>query len=204
MRRGILGGTFDPIHQGHLVAAHEVAARARLDRVLIIPAGAPWQKRDRRIASAQHRLAMVRLAIVGDPLLEVSEIDVEREGPTYTIDMIDELSRLYPDDELVLIIGADLAPRLITWHRYQDVLARVEVLICSRPEYPLDLSHLPDGRFTIVDIPALAISSTGVRSMLEAGLDVSDVLPPLVHEFIRDHEVYGPPALPNAVEDFRL
>lgn len=204
MRRGILGGTFDPIHQGHLVAAREVAGRLGLDRVMIIPAGAPWQKRDRRIAPASDRLAMARLAVAGESLFDVSEIDVLREGPTYTIDMLDELKALHPHDDLILIIGADLAPRLTSWHRYQEILERVEIAICRRPEYPLDLSSLPDGRFTIVDISALAISSTGVRSMLDAGLDVSDLVAPAVLAYIREHEVYGPPVLPNTVEDFRL
>jgi nicotinate-nucleotide adenylyltransferase len=204
LRRGILGGTFDPIHNGHLVAGREVAGRLGLDRVVIIPAGAPWQKRDRRIASPGDRLAMVRLAVQGDPLFEVSEIDIRRDGPTYTIDMLEELSVLHPDDEFVLIIGTDLAPRLASWHRYREVLQRVEIAICTRPDYPLDLSSLPDGRFTVVDIPALPISSTGVRAMVDSGLDVSDLVPTAVLEYIREHEVYGSPALPASLEDFRL
>lgn len=204
MRRGILGGTFDPIHNGHIVAARAVAERLGLNRVMVIPAGSPWQKRDRKIASAEDRLAMIRLAISGDPLFEVSEIDIRRSGPTYTIDMLDELGALFPDDELVLIIGADLAPRLPSWHRYEEVLDRVGIAICTRPEYPLDLSRLPDGKFMIVDIPALAISSTGVRSMIDAGLDVSDLMPESVVSYIREHAVYGPHLIPSSVEDFRL
>lgn len=204
MRRGILGGTFDPIHNGHIVAGREVASHAHLDQVLLIPAGSPWQKRDRRIASSEHRLAMAKLAIEGDPLFAVSEIDIRRDGPTYTIDMLDELAVLYPEDELVLVIGSDLAPRLTSWHRYEDVLRRVEIVICTRPEYPLDLSVMPDGRFTIVDIAALSISSTGIRAMLDSGLDISDLVPVSVLEYIRSHEVYGASVVPSSLEDFRL
>jgi len=204
LRRGILGGTFDPIHLGHLVAGREVAGRMGLDRVLIIPAGAPWQKRDRQIASAHDRVEMVRRAIGDDPLFEVSEIDVRRSGPTYTIDMLDELRTLYPQDELILIVGADLAPRLTSWHRYEEVLERVEIVICSRPEYPLDLSALPDGRFVIMDLPTPAISSTAIRARLDAGLDVSDLVPAGTLAYIQEHEVYGPNLLPGTLEDFRL
>lgn len=202
MRLGILGGTFDPVHNGHLVLGREVAERLGLDRVILIPAGDPWQKRDRRIASAVDRIEMIRRAIAGDPLFEVSEIDVRRSGPTYTVDMLDELQQIHPDDELILIIGADLAPRLSSWHRYQEILQRVMIVICTRPEHPLDLTQLPDGRFMIMDLLTLAISSTGVRARLDAGLDVSEQIPASVLEYLATHEVYGPRIA--QVEDFRL
>jgi nicotinate-nucleotide adenylyltransferase len=204
LRRGILGGTFDPIHEGHLVAGRSVAEQLGLDRVMLIPAGAPWQKRDRKIASAQDRLEMIKLAVQGDTLFEVSEIDVRRDGPTYTIDMLEELAAIYPNDTLILIIGADLAPRLTSWHRHAEVFAAAEIAICSRPEYPLDFRSLPDGRFTVVEIPALSISSSEVRAMLDGGLDVSNMVPPAVLAYIVENDIYGNRVIPASLEDFRL
>lgn len=205
MRRGLLGGTFDPVHRGHLHAARKIASEARLDRVMLIPAGMPWQKSDRRISGAQDRLSMLNLATAGDPLFEVSDIDVRRTGPTYTFDMLAEVKALYPEDELFLIIGADIVPRLKSWHRYQEVIAQVDIIICSRPEWPLDLSGLPEGRFTLVDIDALPISSSGVRAMVQNGLDASDLLPDGVMTYINDHDLYVDQVLGQPrPEEYRL
>lgn len=205
MRRGLLGGTFDPVHRGHLHAAREIARSAHLDRVLLIPAGMPWQKSNRHISPADDRLAMLALAVDGDELFEVSDIDVRRNGPTYTIDMITELKAIYPDDDLVLIIGSDIVPRLSSWHRYEEVIAQIEIVVCTRPEFPLDLSGLPDGRFSIVDISALPISSSGVRAMIQNGLDASDLLPSGVMTYINDHDLYlEQPVSQPRPEEFRL
>lgn len=190
MRYGLLGGTFDPVHQGHLHAAREIARAARLDRILLIPAGIPWQKAERKIAAPRDRLAMLQIAVGGDPLFEVSDIDLRREGPTYTIDMLAALKEMHPQDELVLIIGSDIVPRLDSWHRYREVIDQVEIIICGRPEFPLDLSQLPDGRFTVVDVNALPISSSGVRAMIQNGLDASDLLPEGVMSYISEHDLY--------------
>lgn len=205
MRRGLLGGTFDPVHRGHLHAAREIAALARLDSILLIPAGMPWQKADRTISSAEDRLAMLRLAVMDDELFEVSDIDVRRSGPTYTIDMIAELKAQYPQDELVLIIGSDIVPRLHTWHRYEEVISQIEILICSRPEFALDLSHLPDGKFRVLDVNALPISSSGVRAMIQNGLDASEMLPEGVQQYITDHDLYLERSITQPrPEEFRL
>lgn len=205
MRRGLLGGTFDPVHRGHLHAAREIAQAARLDRVLFIPAGIPWQKADRKISSPADRLRMLQLALADQPNFDISDIDIRREGPTYTIDMISDLRGIYPDDELVLIIGSDIVPRLHTWHRYQEVIDTIEIVICSRPEFTLDLSHLPKGRFSVVDINALVISSSGVRAMIQNGLDASELVPESVQQYITEHDLYLETSIVQPrPEEFRL
>lgn len=205
MRRGLLGGTFDPVHRGHLHAAREIAQAAKLEKILLIPAGMPWQKSDRKISPADDRLAMLSIAVAGDPLFDVSDIDVRRTGPTYTFDMITELKELYPNDELVLIIGSDIVPRLNSWHRYQEVISMIEIIVCTRPEFPLDLSSLPDGRFTIIDVRALPVSSSGVRAMIHNGLDAADMLPQGVMDYITDHDLYlEQPVSQPRPEEYRL
>jgi nicotinate-nucleotide adenylyltransferase len=205
MRIGILGGTFDPIHRGHLFAASAVAEAAQLDRVLLVPAGVPWQKSDREITSGADRLAMLELAIGDDPRFQACTTDLDRPGPTYTIDLLDDLRSRFPDDELLLIIGADVVPKLPTWHRIDEILERVGLLVCARPEYRIDLSGLPTARITILDLPTLPISSSSIRAMVANGVDASELVPEGVWEYINDNDLYRTDApLGARLEDFRL
>lgn len=188
MRTGILGGTFDPIHIAHLHAGEVALHQARLDRVLFMPAGAPWQKSDRRVSSGEHRLAMTRLAIDEYEGFEVDDREVLRDGPTYTADTLDT----FPErEDLFLILGADAASRLPTWQRYEDVLNRVTVLVVPRPgtDSTEVATTVPEAVF--LDMAVLEVSGTDIRAMAKTGRPFRFLVADPVYDYIQQHHLYA-------------
>lgn len=184
MRTGILGGTFDPIHIAHLHTAECALYQLGLDRVLVLPAGDPWQKADRELAAAGHRLEMCRLAVQGVDRFDVDDREVRRDGPTYTIDTLET----FPDDEdLVLILGADSATGLETWHRWEEVAARVSFAIAPRPGVPPP--DIPGAES--IEIGLLEISGRDIRRRAREGRPFRYLVTQAVHDYIIANNLYA-------------
>jgi len=196
MRVGVLGGTFDPIHMGHVEVAKAAMECARLDRVLFVPSAQP-PHRAAAEASAEDRLAMSRLAVDGDSRLEVSDVEVKRGGKSYTVDTLQELHRSLPDDELFLILGWDAARLFRTWHQPEGVSALASFVIVGRPGMPppkqadLKLAGLDPDRVVVCLLPTPDISGSELRRAIAAGKSVAGKLPPAVERYIAAHHVYG-------------
>jgi nicotinate-nucleotide adenylyltransferase len=196
-RVGVLGGTFDPIHDGHLVAAQEAWHQLHLDYVLLLPAGDPPHKTGRPFASARDRVRLVELAIAGRAHLRVSRVDLERPGPHYTADALDLLRQeLGREVRLFFIEGVDSLADISTWHQPERVLAAAELAVVGRPGYSIDLdaleARLPglSQRIHWVSMPALAISSTDLRLRVRTGRPISYLLPACVEAYIDEHHLY--------------
>lgn len=188
-----MGGTFDPIHHGHLVAASEVQSWFDLDEVIFVPTGEPWQKADRDVSPAEHRYLMTVIATAANPRFEVSRVDIDRSGPTYTIDTLRELTALHPDADLYFITGADAMAALLTWQDHEELFKLAHFVGCTRPGHELtdgSLEGLPKDRITLVEIPALTISSTDCRHRVESGEPVWYLVPDGVVQYIGKHELY--------------
>lgn len=194
-RVGVLGGTFDPVHIGHLSVAVEVRAALGLDVVLLVVAASPWQKVDRRtIAPADDRLAVCRAAVDGLPGVEVSDLEIVRGGPTYTADTLIELQVREPGAELFLIVGADVAGLLDTWVRLDEVRAAATLVVVGRPGSSFDTEGLrAEGwRVEAVNVPALAISSSDLRARRAAGRPIDVLVPANAVREIEDRGLYAP------------
>ena len=192
-RLGVMGGTFDPIHHGHLVAASEVQAWFDLDEVVFVPTGEPYQKSGREVSPAEHRYLMTVIATASNPRFTVSRVDVDRSGPTYTVDTLNDLHRLHPDADLYFITGADALSNILTWRDAEGLFALAEFVGCTRPGYGMDaqtLEGMPHDRVTIVEIPALAISSTDCRQRTARGEPVWYLVPDGVVQYITKHRLY--------------
>lgn len=190
---GILGGTFDPIHAGHLLVARHALRSLGLERVLFIPAGTPWLKAGRRVAPARHRMAMTRLAVAGCPRFEASDMEVERPGPTYTADTLAELrERFGAGAALYLILGMDAARDMGRWHQPERVFALCEVVAVPRGEADTDadIGGAPSGIRVLRDAPRLAVSSTEIRAKIAAGASVEGDVPDAAADYIRRHGLY--------------
>jgi nicotinate-nucleotide adenylyltransferase len=188
-----MGGTFDPIHHGHLVAASEVQAWFDLDEVVFVPTGDPWQKSDREVSPAEHRYLMTVIATAANPRFNVSRVDIDRRGPTYTIDTLKDLRARFPDAELYFITGADALADIFTWRDAEELFALAQFVGCTRPGYSTDdstLAGIPADRVTIVEIPALAISSTDCRDRTRRGEPVWYLVPDGVVQYIAKHHLY--------------
>src|ERR1041384_996716 len=144
MRIGVMGGTFDPIHHGHLVAASEVQARFDLDRVIFVPTGQPWQKASREVSPAEDRYLMTVIATASNPRFSVSRVDVDRDGPTYTIDTLRDLRARQPDAELFFITGADALAAILSWKGAPALFELAHFIGVTRPGYQLSDAHLPE------------------------------------------------------------
>jgi nicotinate-nucleotide adenylyltransferase len=189
-----MGGTFDPVHHGHLVAASEVQASFDLDEVVFVPTGKPWQKSERQVTSAEHRYLMTVIATAANPRFTVSRVDIDRDGPTYTIDTLRDLSAAMPDADLYFITGADALTEIFTWREAADLFGLAQFVGCTRPGYEMNLDSLtgiPAERVTILEIPALAISSTDCRRRTAAGQPVWYLVPDGVAQYIAKHNLYG-------------
>ena len=186
MRLGILGGTFDPIHLGHVAAARAAMECADLDRVLFVPAGVP-PHRSATVADARQRAEMTRLAVQGDKRFEVSDIEVRRQGPSYTVDTLRELHRLHPGDELFLILGWDAAKLLSTWHEPDEVRKLASLIIVTRPG-----SGAPTGTSDIVcERPTPDVSASLLRRRLARGQPTTDMLAPAVAAYVAAQGLYA-------------
>jgi nicotinate-nucleotide adenylyltransferase len=192
-RVGLFGGSFDPIHNAHLQLARTALTALNLAEVRLIPAGNPWQ-RPPLCASAPHRLAMVRLAIAGEQGLSVDDCEVQRQGPSYTIDTLAHFAAQEPQAQPVLLLGADQWARLHTWHRWQDITAQAQIAVAQRgntPVYtPPELAHT---HFAPLPMPAMPHSSTQIRALLANGASVTGLLPERVAQYIAQHQLYRKP-----------
>ena len=196
-RVGVMGGTFDPIHHGHLVAASEVQAWFGLDEVIFVPTGQPWQKAERAVSPAEDRYLMTVIATAANPRFMVSRVDIDRQGATYTIDTLRDLASLHPDTDFYFITGADAMAALLTWQDHEELFKLAHFMGCTRPGHELDestLEGLPRDRITLVEIPALAISSTDCRHRVQRGEPVWYLVPDGVVQYIGKHGLYRAPA----------
>ena len=193
MRRiGVMGGTFDPIHHGHLVAASEVAHIFTLDEVIFVPTGQPYQKGGRQVSPAEDRYLMTVIATASNPRFSVSRVDIDRPGPTYTIDTLREIhAKNDPADELYFITGADALAEILTWHDADELFTLAHFVGCTRPGHRLSGAGLPDGKVSLVEIPALSISSTECRARVEAGEPVWYLVPDGVVQYIAKRALYA-------------
>ena len=192
---GIMGGTFDPIHNGHLVAASEAAYRFDLDKVIFVPTGQPWQKADRTVTDAEHRYLMTMVATASNPRFTVSRVDIEREGPTYTIDTLRDIRHFYPDAELYFITGADALASIMSWREWEEMLEMAHFVGVTRPGYPLTRDMVPEDQrdnIELIDIPAMAISSTDCRERASSGVPVWYLVPDGVVQYIAKNHLYSP------------
>jgi nicotinate-nucleotide adenylyltransferase len=192
-RVGVMGGTFDPIHHGHLVAASEVQAWFNLDEVVFVPTGAPWQKTDRQVAAAEDRYLMTVIATASNPRFWVSRVDIDRPGPTYTVDTLRDLAVALPGAELYFITGADALADIFTWREADELFDMAQFVGCTRPGFVMDaetLGKIPSARVTMVEVPALAISSTDVRRRTMRGEPVWYLVPDGVVQYIAKHQLY--------------
>ncbi len=195
MRRvGVMGGTFDPIHHGHLVAASEVAHRFNLDEVVFVPTGQPWQKDGSAVSAPEDRYVMTVLATAHDPRFRVSRVDIDRGGPTYTVDTLrdlhHELDELDVPAELFFITGADALANIATWRDSDEVVSMAHFIGVTRPGHVLKDPGLPQGSVTLVEVPALAISSTDCRTRVAAGEPIRYMVPDAVLEYIDKRSLY--------------
>ncbi|MGO1726047.1 nicotinate-nucleotide adenylyltransferase [Glutamicibacter ardleyensis] len=188
LRLGVMGGTFDPIHNGHLVAASEVAAEYDLDEVVFVPTGQPWQKSTRDVSAAEHRYLMTVIATASNPGFTVSRVDIDREGATYTHDTLLDLRAERPEAELFFITGADALSRIASWKDIDQVWGLAHFVGVSRPGHVLPELHQEN--VSLLEIPALAISSTDCRGRVAQGKPVWYLVPDGVVQYIAKYGLY--------------
>lgn len=206
-RIGIMGGTFDPIHHGHLVAGSEVADLFHLDEVVFVPTGQPWQKKDKHVSPAEDRYLMTVIATASNPRFQVSRVDIDRGGDTFTIDTLADMQREYPDAELFFITGADALSKIVTWRDWESMFDLAHFVGVTRPGYTLPgigdgedadatlaplQSEVDAGRLSLVEIPAMSISSTDCRDRAAQGRPVWYLVPDGVVQYIAKHRMYAP------------
>ena len=189
-RIGIMGGTFDPIHNGHLVAASEVAWALNLDEVIFVPTGNPSFKQDKHVTAAEHRYLMTVIATSQNPQFSVSRVDIDRPGVTYTIDTLKDLRKEFPDAELFFITGADAIAQMATWKDADKLFSMAKFVAVGRPGYKLDLGGMPEESVIKVEIPALAISSTDCRHRASIGEPLWYLVPDGVVRYIDKYGLY--------------
>jgi nicotinate-nucleotide adenylyltransferase len=190
-RIGVMGGTFDPIHHGHLVAASEVAHIFSLDEVVFVPTGEPWQKEGRSVSAAEDRYLMTVIATASNPRFSVSRIDIDRPGPTYTIDTLRDLcAERRAEADLFFITGADALSRMMSWQDVDELFRLAHFVGCTRPGHRLTGRGLPQGGVSLVEIPALAISSTECRQRVAAGEPIWYLVPDGIVQYIAKRKLY--------------
>lgn len=189
-RVGIMGGTFDPIHNGHLVAASEVMDAFDLDQVVFVPAATQPFKEGRKVASAEHRYLMTVIATASNNRFTVSRVDIDRGGLTYTYDTLRELHREEPDVDWFFITGADALASILRWKNADELFSLAHFVGVTRPGHDLDVSGLPQDVISIVEIPALSISSSDCRQRVQSGKPVWYLVPDGVVQYIDKHDLY--------------
>jgi nicotinate-nucleotide adenylyltransferase len=190
---GVMGGTFDPVHHGHLVAASEVADRFALDEVIFVPTGEPWQKSGRAVSPAEDRYLMTVVATASNPRFSVSRVDIDRTGPTYTADTLADLHEAMPEAQLFFITGADALQQILSWRKVDELFRYAHFVGVTRPGYELADGHLPEGSVTTVEVPAMAISSSDCRARVAAGRPVWYLVPDGVVQYISKRSLYMDP-----------
>ncbi|CCI51567.1 nicotinate-nucleotide adenylyltransferase [Nostocoides jenkinsii Ben 74] len=186
-----MGGTFDPIHHGHLVAASEVQSLFELDEVVFVPTGQPWQKADRQVSNAEDRYLMTVVATASNPRFTVSRVDIDRDGPTYTIDTLRDLRTQHPEAELFFITGADALAQILSWKDAEELFELAQFIGVTRPGYVLTEDGLPADRVHLQEVPAMAISSTDCRDRVGDGEPVWYLVPDGVVQYINKHQLYA-------------
>ncbi|HCT78025.1 MAG TPA: nicotinic acid mononucleotide adenylyltransferase [Micromonosporaceae bacterium] len=190
-----MGGTFDPIHHGHLVAASEVADTFALDEVIFVPTGEPWQKSNRVVSPAEDRYLMTVIATASNPRFSVSRVDIDRKGPTYTVDTLRDLNAKYGDKaDLFFITGADALTKILSWKDADQLFKLAHFIGVTRPGFQLTDAHLPAETVSLVPIPAMAISSTDCRNRVASGQPIWYLVPDGVVQYITKHHLYRQPA----------
>ncbi|MCL1870824.1 MAG: nicotinate-nucleotide adenylyltransferase [Promicromonosporaceae bacterium] len=189
-RIGVMGGTFDPIHHGHLVAASEVASSYGLDEVVFVPTGKPSFKQDVQVTEAEHRYLMTVIATASNPRFTVSRVDIDRPGLTFTVDTLRDLHAERPDAEFFFITGADAVAQILAWKDAEHLWSMAHFVAVTRPGHNLTIEGIPEGAVTTLEVPAMAISSTDCRRRAEAGQPVWYLVPDGVVQYIGKHGLY--------------
>ncbi len=187
-RVGVMGGTFDPIHHGHLVAASEVAQNYDLDEVIFVPTGQPWMKRG--VSSGEHRYLMTVIATASNPRFTVSRVDLDRQGATYTIDTLRDIQAERPGAQLYFISGADAIAQILEWKEHEELWKLAKFVAVSRPGHALSIRGLPEQSVSSMEVPALAISSSDCRDRVNRGYPVWYLVPDGVVQYISKHHLY--------------
>ena len=187
-RIGVMGGTFDPIHHGHLAAASEVQRSFDLDEVVFVPTGEPYQKSG--VSQAEHRYLMTAIATASNPRFTVSRVDIDRPGPTYTIETLRDLRKDRPDADLFFISGADAVAQILDWKDNDELWSLAHFVAVSRPGHALSIRGLPEQGVSSLEVPALAISSTDCRARVDRGFPVWYLVPDGVVQYISKHHLY--------------
>ncbi len=198
MNIGILGGTFDPVHKGHIAIAEKARAKLNLTQVLFIPVGQPWLKQDSAVSAAEHRVEMVRLAIAGSPYFKLSTVEVERPGPSYIVDTITELqAQLGAGDEFYFIMGWDNLAQLPRWKEPTRLIEMCHLVAMPRPGYQMPEVSLLEAaipglsrRLIVLDEPRVDISASEIRQRVARGLPIPRLVPETVEKYIRQHKLY--------------
>ncbi len=193
LRVGVMGGTFDPIHHGHLVAASEVANTFKLDEVVFVPTGEPWQKANKQVSTAEHRYLMTVIATAANPQFTVSRVDIDRPGPTFTIDTLRDLRRMRPEADLFFITGADAMAQIMSWKDNEELWDLAHFVGVTRPGHVLDGRGRKD--VSLMEVPAMAISSTDCRQRVAARNPVWYLVPDGVVQYIAKHGLYQQPGI---------
>jgi nicotinate-nucleotide adenylyltransferase len=194
-RIAVFGGSFDPVHNAHVALARRALTQLQLTELLWVPAGQPWQKQ-RTLTPAVHREAMVRLAIDGEPRFSLSRIEIERSGPSYTIDTVRALQAARPGAQWFLVIGQDQYAGFDSWHGWQELLARTTLAIAARPDAGTAVDpQLRAAAHAAVVLPMMDVSSTEIRQRVRSGLGITDLVPPAVASYIARHHLYQDPPL---------
>lgn len=189
-RIGVMGGTFDPIHHGHLVAASEAASRLALDEVVFVPTGRPSLKQHPGVTPAEHRYLMTVVATASNPRFTVSRVDIDRPGLTYTVDTLTDLRKERSDADLFFITGADAVEQILTWKDAHRLWGMAHFVAVTRPGHTLSIENLPAEAVSVLEVPALAISSTDVRRRAREGEPVWYLVPDGVVQYIGKHGLY--------------
>lgn len=187
-----MGGTFDPVHHGHLVAASEVQMRFGLDEVVFVPTGQPWQKDGTPVSPAEHRYLMTVIATASNPRFTVSRVDIDRAGPTFTIDTLRDLRAERPDAEMFFITGADALAQILTWKDIDELWDLAHFIGVTRPGHVLTDNGLPTNKITLQEVPAMSISSTDCRTRVAHGQPVWYLVPDGVVQYINKYDLYDP------------
>jgi nicotinate-nucleotide adenylyltransferase len=199
-RLGVMGGTFDPVHHGHLVAASEVATLYELTEVVFVPTGQPWQKTTRNVTPPEDRYLMTVLATASNPQFSVSRVDVDREGMTYTIDTLRELHAARPGVELFFITGADALAQIFGWHSPAELFELAHFVGVTRPGYTLEMDdRFPPGAVSLLEVPALTISSSDCRERVRRGAPIWYLVPDTVVRYVDKRGLYRDDSAVDAV-----